>query len=88
MSETVRVPMDEAGAATLKSRRSMRPWLILLVVVAALLGLMAWEMHSSTLQSLYLARWASRLHYELQDGPSVDNRYPKAGPLDERLGYT
>lgn len=88
MSETVREPIDDAGAATVKPRRPIRPWLVLLFIVAALLGLVAWEMHSSTLQSLYLSRWASRLHYALQDGPSADNRYPKVGPLDERLGYT
>ena len=88
MSETVRESIDDTGATTVKSRRPMRPWLVLLFIVAALLGLAAWEMHSSTLQSLYLSRWASRLHYALQDGPSAGNHYPKAGPLDERLGYT
>ncbi len=87
MSETVRESMDDTGAAKVKSRRSMRRWLVLLLMVVGLLGLAAWEMHSSTLQSLYLSRWASRLHYELQPGPSADNRYPIAGPLDERLGY-
>lgn len=88
MSETVREPLDDTGAAIAKPRRFMRPWLVLLFIVAALLGLTAWEMHSSTLQSLYLSRWASRLHYALQVGPSADNHYPKGGPLDERLGYT
>ncbi len=28
------------------------------------------------------------LRYELQPGPSDGNRYPQAGPYDERLGYT
>jgi membrane peptidoglycan carboxypeptidase len=88
MSESVGEPIADTGAEAVKPRRHMRPWLILLFIVAALLGLAAWEMHSSTLQSLYLARWASRLHYALQDGPSADNRYPKTGPFDERLGYT
>lgn len=88
MTEAVREPVDQAGVGAAKSHRPMRPWMVLLFVVAALFGLTAWEMHSSTLQSLYLSRWASRLHYALQDGPSLDNRYPKAGPLDERLGYT
>ncbi len=88
MSETLRETLDDTGVATVKPRRPLRPWLVLLFIVAALLGLAAWEMHSSTLQSLYLSRWASRLHYALQDGPSADNRYPKTGPFDERLGYT
>jgi membrane peptidoglycan carboxypeptidase len=78
----------ESGPGLIKRCRSVRRWLVCLLAVATLLGLASWEMRSSTLQSLYLARWASRLHYELQPGPSSDNRYPQAGPLDERLGYT
>ena len=82
-----RVPWHLTGGGYLWCRPARR-WFALLLVLLGLTLLVSWEMRSSTLQALYLARWADKLHYELQAGPSADNHYPKAGPFDERLGYT
>ncbi|WP_418318746.1 transglycosylase domain-containing protein [Piscinibacter sakaiensis] len=60
--------------------------LLLLIGIAVLL--VRWEMRHSTLQAHYLSTWAEQLGFELKPGPSPANRYPQAGPYDERLGYT
>lgn len=48
----------------------------------------AWELRSSTLQAHYFSRLAARLTYGVEPGPSAAIRFPRAGPSDERLGYT
>lgn len=61
---------------------------LLALVLLALAAAIAWELRTSTLQSLYLPAWAQELRYELLPGTSAGNRYPHAGPFDERAGYT
>ena len=61
---------------------------LLVLVLLALAAAIAWEMRTSTLQSLYLPAWAQALRHEMQTGASPGNRYPRAGPFDERAGYT
>ncbi len=82
-----------AGASgPLPRRRRWRRWLIgtvsLGVLLSAVVFVARWEMQHSTLQAHYMSQWARQLGYEMQPGSSPDNRYPQAGPYDERLGYT
>ena len=69
---------------------SLWPERATLVALAALLlvPLGAWELRSSALQAHYLAGYARELGYAVHAGASPANRYPQAGPFDERLGYT
>jgi membrane peptidoglycan carboxypeptidase len=73
-------------------RRRWLWWLVAVALLALLLtalGLaLRWEMRTSTFQSRYLSEWAARLGYTLEPTPVNGNRYPVAGPYDERLGYT
>ena len=87
-------PADPAADVPQPSprRRRWRRWLIGTVLLGLVGGALVlgvrWEMKHSTLQARYMAQWAHRLGFELQAGSSPDNRYPQAGPYDERLGYT
>ena len=84
-------PGDPAGRVTLPRRRWLR-WLlgftVLALLLLALVLLLRWEMRTSTFQARYLSAWARQLGFELGSGPATGNRYPQAGPYDERLGYT
>ncbi|MEO8279243.1 MAG: transglycosylase domain-containing protein [Ideonella sp.] len=87
-------PADPPAGAKqpLPRRRRWLGWLIGTIVLGlvgvALAFAARWEMQHSTVQARYFTRWAHRLGFELQPGSSPDNRYPQAGPYDERLGYT
>ncbi len=67
--------------------RALKAALLALILIG-LAQLVAWELRSSTLQAHVLAQWARELSFELQAGSSPGNRYPQAGPYDERMGYT
>ncbi|NMG75360.1 glycosyl transferase family 51 [Aromatoleum diolicum] len=56
---------------------------IVVVAVAAF-----FESQSSWLQAREIPRYAAKLEYTLQSGPSDAIRFPEHGPFDERLGYT
>jgi membrane peptidoglycan carboxypeptidase len=60
--------------------------------VLAALGLVGWgaaiEARTSYLQSRLLSRWTAHMQFALGPGPSDTVRFPRAGPYDERLGYT
>ena len=64
-----------------------RSLLILLGLVAVTGGIVINELRSSWLQAHYFFRFATRLDYKLEKGPSSSIRFPKSGPYDERLGY-
>lgn len=60
---------------------------------AALLGLLllaalAYELRTSSLQSYLLPRYAAKLTYEIEAGPSPRIEFPRSGPYDQRLGYS
>ncbi|NMG44751.1 glycosyl transferase family 51 [Aromatoleum toluvorans] len=62
-------------------------WLCFLAVVVA--GVAAYyESETSWLQSREIPRYAAKLTWELQPGPSTAIRFPEHGPFDQRLGYT
>ncbi len=67
--------------------RALKTALLALILIG-LAQLVAWELRSSTLQAHFLAQWARELSFELQAGSSPGNRYPLAGPYNERMGYT
>ncbi len=88
---------DGAQGATLRSERVVRPganrrrlpawaWGALLAGLVVLL--IAHEVRTSAIQAWLFSRWAARLTYTLEPGPSQRIVFPKGGPLDERLGYT
>ena len=57
------------------------------VIVSALAGFLAWEFTTSTLQAKYLAEYAAKMHYQVDNGASNAIRFPHQGPSDLRLGY-
>jgi membrane peptidoglycan carboxypeptidase len=61
-------------------------WVVLsgLILVAVL----AYESRTSSLQSYLLPRYAARLTYEIDVGPSPRIEFPHSGPYDQRLGYS
>ncbi len=84
-------PSPSAQDSPPPRRRRRWAWAVLGLVLILLLLLAAlahWEMQHSTLQARYLSAWARQLGFTLEPGPNRDNLYPRAGPYDERLGYT
>jgi len=57
-------------------------------VVVFFLGLLAYEVRTSTLQSLCLWYLAGNMTYSLEPRSSSSVVFPKTGPFNERLGYT
>ena len=45
------------------------------------------ELLTSHFQAIYLSRFATKLHYHVEQGPSPLMRFPHSGPYDERYGY-
>ncbi len=63
-------------------------WLLLLLLLAAGLTAIGYELRTSHLQSRELSRYAATLTYQLEAGPSSAIRFPAHGPFDQRLGYS
>jgi len=61
---------------------------LLLALCLGIAAALAWEMHSSYLQSRVFSRLASEASYKLAPGASPSIRFPQAGPYDERMGYS
>ena len=61
-----------------------------LALAAALLvtiGIVAWEMHTSALQSRWFSKYASRLTWDVVEGACEQPLTAPTGPYDQRLGY-
>lgn len=68
-------------------RRSLIP-VLLLLLLAALAVLAAFEMRTAWYSAKPISEYAKTLTWQLQNGPATHVIYPNAGPFDERHGYT
>ncbi|HWP58573.1 MAG TPA: transglycosylase domain-containing protein [Candidatus Acidoferrales bacterium] len=66
----------------------VRRWSIRILLLLGFVGLVAYELRTSTLEAWLLARYSKRLSYTVGAGPSAEIAFPKHGPYDERLGYS
>lgn len=81
---------EAAKAPSFAIRWPRRRSIIVFISIAVAVFLMAgviWEMRTSRIQARVLSGIASKLSFQLEAGPSDSIRFPKAGPLDRRLGY-
>jgi len=60
----------------------------LLLLLLTIIGLIAWELLSSALESRYLAKTAQNMTWRMEYGDSKRIRFPEDGPYDLRLGYS
>lgn len=67
-----------------------RWWILLAIILTplVLIGVLVWELMSSDIQAKYLAKTASKMTWQLKQGPSERILFPKPGPYDLRLGYS
>lgn len=68
-------------------RETILAWSRRLVLAAFVIGLIFFEIRTSTLEAWLLARLSRKLSYEIGPGPSPRVVFPQAGPYDERHGY-
>ena len=62
--------------------------LALLLLLLCIIGLVAWELLSSTFEARYLAKTMQKMTWRVEPGPSKRIVFPKGGPYDVRLGYS
>ena len=60
----------------------------LLLLVLSLIGLVAWELLSSTFEARYLTKTAQKMTWRVEPGASDRIKFPDKGPYDVRLGYS
>jgi len=75
--------LSELSGKLRRSTGRMNP-----VVLLVLLGVLAYEWRTSSLQSLALWSLAGNMTYSLESGASSHIVFPQTGPFNERLGYT
>lgn len=76
-------------ARALRWRRSAFKILLITSPLWALVAIgLVYELKTSTLQSLYLSRIATRATFSMEKGPNPNISFPTYGPFDQRLGYT
>ena len=66
----------------------LRIWLVLGFLTLTLVCVAGFEFRYAWFQARWVSEYASRLHYQLGDGPSDAIRFPSAGPFNQRLGYS
>ena len=62
--------------------------LALLLLLLSIIGLVAWEVLSSTFEARYLAKTMQKMTWRIEPGPSDRIHFPEHGPYDLRLGYS
>ena len=60
----------------------------LLLILLSIIGLVAWELLSSTFEARYLAKTVQKMTWRMEPGASNRIRFPAQGPYDVRLGYS
>ncbi len=83
--EGKRFPRIEFSSADWRRLLGPAKWLSAAVAIAACI---AYEMHTSALESRILSYYAEKLTYSVEAGSSDQIIFPKSGPLDEARGYT
>jgi membrane peptidoglycan carboxypeptidase len=64
-------------------------WYVFGLLCVLILGAAGYfEIRTSVLQSLMFTRWSSKLQYEIEPSRAGEIAFPRAGPFDERRGYT
>ncbi|PJG58784.1 transglycosylase domain-containing protein [Aeromonas cavernicola] len=84
------LPVQTKDGNHQRKRRSWWRWLfcfLFLLCLAAVIALVGYEMKTSTLQSREISRYAAKLTYQVETGPSKQITFPDDGPFDKRLGY-
>ena len=59
-----------------------------LLCTLLVVGLAAYEMRTSAIQSRILSYYAKQMSYTVEKGPSSGIVFPKGGPFNVRRGYT
>ena len=62
--------------------------LAVLLLLLCIIGLIAWELLSSTFEARYLANTMQKMTWRVEPGPSKRIVFPKYGPYDVRMGYS
>lgn len=88
MSNTPGMTPGAPGKKSRRPPRRLRRALIAAVLMVAGSGALHWELETSSLQSLWLSRFAAGVSHSVAEGPNSRLRFPAAGPFDARLGYT
>lgn len=65
-----------------------RVWLRRIIFCLVLVGVLVYELRTSTLEAWLLRHYSARLYFALGSGPSPSIVFPQAGPFDERRGYS
>jgi len=61
---------------------------LILIVIAILSAIVAYEVHTNKLQALLFSRYAEDITWEVGKGESSSIVFPQEGPFDITLGYT
>jgi membrane peptidoglycan carboxypeptidase len=62
-------------------------WFHWMLILAIILVPIIYEMRTSAVQSWVLSRYARKMSYKVEPGPSPSIIFPKHGPFDVRAGY-
>ncbi len=87
-SELLPVPSLAARLLFFVNFKRLRVWLWWLAVVLIVAACLFVEIQTSLLQSWFFTSTNERLFYTLKNGPSREIVFPRAGPFDERRGYS
>jgi membrane peptidoglycan carboxypeptidase len=79
---------EPPGTASPGPNRSRKRWLLVALVAELVVIFGIYEARTSALQSWFFSRWAARLTYAVESGPSPLIAFPDGGPFDRRFGYT
>jgi hypothetical protein len=69
------------------ARLLIHPWTRRAVAAFLIGGALAYEMQTSALQASVLSRYAARLSYTVNPGPSPQIVFPQQSPFDTQRGY-
>lgn len=86
LAESAPEPLYSPKKPRLRRKWKIALWLLLLALVTLALAV-THELRTAALQAREFGRYAARLTYSLQPGPSEAIRFPSDGPFDKRLGY-